>query len=156
MLAICVFQLGWALAGFIAEPSFEIGDGAPTETVLWVDFNGVHALSGLLLFGPGLIAATRPAWAVGYALAAAGALVVTGLWALASTQPASVFTFPNNERDAVLHLATGLLFGGARTGSAAPRQRRVVGVGGLPQAVAAIGKQRLARVQPIQARVVPG
>jgi hypothetical protein len=79
--------------------------------VLWVDFNGVHALSGLLLFGPGLIAAMRPVWAVAYALAAAGALVVTGLWALASTQPAYVFTFPNNERDAVLHLATGLLFG---------------------------------------------
>jgi Domain of unknown function (DUF4383) len=111
VLAICVFQLGWALAGFIAEPSFEIGDGAPTATVLWVDFNGVHALSGLLLFGPGLIAAMRPVWAVAYALAAAGALVVTGLWALASTQPAYVFTFPNNERDAVLHLATGLLFG---------------------------------------------
>ena len=35
---------------------------------------------------------------------------MTGLWALASTQPAYVFSFPNNERDAVLHLATGLLF----------------------------------------------
>jgi hypothetical protein len=110
VLGICVFQLGWALAGFIAEPSFEVGDGAPTETVLWVDFNGVHALSGLLLFGPGLIAATRPAWAMLYSAAAAGALIVTGLWAVVSTQPAYVFTFPNNERDAVLHLATGVLF----------------------------------------------
>lgn len=109
VLGICLFQLGWALAGFIAEPSFHFGDGAPTETVLWVDFNGVHALSGLLLFGPGLLFATRPAWALLYAAAAAGGLVVTGLWALASTQPASVFSFPNNERDAVLHLATGLL-----------------------------------------------
>jgi hypothetical protein len=110
VLGICVFQLGWALAGFIAEPSFAIGANAPTATVLWVDFNGVHALSGLLLFGPGLIAATRPDWARLYAFAAAGSLVVTGIWALASTQPAWVFTFPNNERDAVLHLATGVLF----------------------------------------------
>ena len=110
VLGICVFQLGWALAGFIAEPSFDFGNGAATETVLWVDFNGVHALSGLLLFGPGLIFASRPAWALLYAFAAAGALLVTGLWALASTQPAHVFSFPNNERDAVLHLATGLLF----------------------------------------------
>ncbi len=111
VLGICVFQLGWALAGFIAEPSLHFGDGAPTATVLWVDFNGVHSLSGLLLFGPGLVAATRPSWALLYSFAAAGALIVTGLWALASTQPAGVFSFPNNERDAVLHLATGVLFG---------------------------------------------
>ncbi|HEY8002107.1 MAG TPA: DUF4383 domain-containing protein [Solirubrobacterales bacterium] len=110
VLAICLFQLGWALAGFIAEPSFHFGDSAPTQTVLWVDFNGVHALSGLLLFGPGLIFASRPAWALLYAFAAAAALIATGLWALASTEPAYVFSFPNNERDAVLHLATGVLF----------------------------------------------
>lgn len=111
VLAICVFQLAWALAGFLAEPSFDFGDGAATQTVLWVDFNGVHALSGLLLFGPGLIFATRPAWALLYSIAAAAALIATGLWALVSTQPAYVFTFPNNERDAVLHLGTGVLFG---------------------------------------------
>jgi len=110
VLVICVLQLAWALAGFIAEPSFDFGDRAPTETVLWVDFNGVHALSGLLLFGPGLVFATRPAWALLYSFAAAGALISTGVWALLSTQPAYVFTFPNNERDAVLHLATGVLF----------------------------------------------
>jgi hypothetical protein len=109
VLAVCVFQLGWALAGFIAEPSFD-GDDAATAVVLGVDFNGVHALSGLLLFGPGVVFATRPAWALLYAISAASALFVTGFWALASTQPAYVFTFPNNERDAVLHLATGGVF----------------------------------------------
>ena len=29
---------------------------------------------------------------------------------MASTEPAGVFSFPNNERDAVLHLGTGVLF----------------------------------------------
>jgi hypothetical protein len=110
VLAVCVFQLAWSLAGFIAEPSFDFGNGAATANVLGVDFNGVHALSGLLLFGPGLVFATRPAWALLFAIAASGALFVTGLWALASTQPAYVFSFPNNERDAVLHLATGAVF----------------------------------------------
>ena len=110
VLAVCVFQLGWSLAGFIAEPSFDFGDNAATANVLGVDFNGVHALSGLLLFAPGLVFATRPAWALLYAIAASGALFVTGIWALLSTQPAYVFTFPNNERDAVLHLATGAVF----------------------------------------------
>jgi len=111
VLGICLFQLAWAMAGFIAEPSFHFGAGAPTESVLWVDFNGVHALSGLLLFGPGLVFAARPAWALLYCWAAAGALLVTGVWALVSTEPAYVFSFPNNERDAVLHLGTGVLFG---------------------------------------------
>ena len=110
VLAICLFQLAWAAAGLIAEPSFDFGDGAPTETVLWVDFNGVHALSGFLLFGPGLLFATRKAWAMLYSWATAAALLVTGFWALASTSPAGVFSFPNNERDAVLHIGTGLLF----------------------------------------------
>ncbi|MGC1164813.1 MAG: hypothetical protein WA862_01760 [Solirubrobacterales bacterium] len=44
-------QLLWALAGFIAEPSFSLGADAPTERVLGVDFNGYHGLAGLLLFG---------------------------------------------------------------------------------------------------------
>ena len=110
VLAICLFQLGWATAGLIAEPSFDFGDGAATTTVLWVDFNGVHALSGFLLFGPGLLFATRKRWAMLYSWATAGALLVTGVWALASTAPAGVFSCPNNERDAVLHIGTGLLF----------------------------------------------
>jgi hypothetical protein len=110
VLAICVFQLGWATAGLVAEPSFDFGAGAATETVLWVDFNGVHALSGFLLFGPGLLFATRKPWALLYSWATAVALIATGIWALASTSPAGVFSFPNNERDAVLHLGTGVLF----------------------------------------------
>jgi Domain of unknown function (DUF4383) len=110
VMAICVFQLGWALAGFIAEPSFATGADAPTEQVLGVDFNGWHALSGLLLFGPGVVFALRPDWALLFAVAAGVLLVITGVWALASTQVALVFTFPNNEADAVLHLATGALF----------------------------------------------
>jgi hypothetical protein len=52
IVVIAAFQIGWAIAGLLAEPSFHFGDGAPTERVLGVDFNGVHAVSGFLLFGP--------------------------------------------------------------------------------------------------------
>ena len=110
VLLIALFQLGWALAGFLAEPTFAVGDDAPTERVLGVDFNGWHALSGFLLFGPALIFALRPDWSLLYAISAGLLLAITGLWALFSTQVAYVFTFPNNESDAVLHLATGALF----------------------------------------------
>ena len=111
IVILAVVQLIWALAGLIAEPSLHFGDGAPTERVLGVDFNGVHALSGLLLFGPAFFFALRPRWAVLYAIYVAVALIATGLWAIWSTSPAGIFTFPNNDADAILHISTGVLFG---------------------------------------------
>jgi Domain of unknown function (DUF4383) len=111
IVVLASLQLAWAVAGLIAEPSIDFGDDAVTERVLWVDFNGVHALAGLLLFLPAYYFALRPDWAVYYAIYVAGALIVTGVWALFTTTPAWVFTFPNNTNDAVFHLVTGVLFG---------------------------------------------
>jgi predicted membrane channel-forming protein YqfA (hemolysin III family) len=110
IVVLAALQLLWALAGFVAEPSFQLGNGAPTERVLWVDFNGYHALAGLLLFGPAFYFALRPRWALYYAIYAAGALFVTGVWALFEEQPAWVFTFPNNTNDAIFHLVGAALF----------------------------------------------
>jgi hypothetical protein len=110
IVVIAAFQIGWAIAGLLAEPSFHFGDGAPTQRVLGVDFNGVHAVSGFLLFGPAFYFALKPRWAVLYAIYVAAALIATGLWAIWSTSPAGVFTFPNNDADAILHIATGGLF----------------------------------------------
>lgn len=114
-MVLAALQLLWALAGFLAEPSFQLGDDAPTESVLGVDFNGYHALAGLLLFGPAFYFAMRPDWALYYAIYAAAALILTGIWALFTTTPAWVFTFPNNTNDAVFHLVGGALFAIAAT-----------------------------------------
>ncbi len=110
IVVLAAAQLLWALAGFIAEPTFDFGENAPTERVLGVDFNGNHALAGLLLFAPAFYFALNPKWALYYAIYAAGALIASGIWALFSEQPAWVFTFPNNVADAIFHLATGALF----------------------------------------------
>ena len=110
LVIVISLQLIWALAGLIAEPSIDFGDDAVTQRVLGVDFNGVHAASGFLLFGPAFFFALKPRWAVLYAIYVSIALIVTGLWAASSTSPAGIFTFPNNDADAVLHLATGALF----------------------------------------------
>jgi len=110
IVVLASVQLLWALAGFIAEPSFHLGADAPTERVLGVDFNGYHALAGLLLFAPAFYFALNPQWALYYAIYVAVALIVSGFWALFSEQPAWVFTFPNNYADAVFHLANGVLF----------------------------------------------
>jgi Domain of unknown function (DUF4383) len=110
VVVLATLQLAWATAGLIAEPSFDFGENAVTERVLGVDFNGVHALSGFLLFLPAYYFALRPKWAFYYAIYVAAALILTGIWALFSTQPAWVFTFPNNASDGVFHIATGALF----------------------------------------------
>jgi Domain of unknown function (DUF4383) len=111
IVLLAVLNLLWSLAGFIAEPSFSLGIDAPTKRVLGVDFNAVHSLSGLLLFGPAFYFALRPRWALLYAIYVSGALIVTGIWAALSTSPAGVFAFPNNDADALLHLSMGALFG---------------------------------------------
>jgi Domain of unknown function (DUF4383) len=110
IVVIAAIQLLWALAGFVAEPSFSFGEDAPTERVLGVDFNGNHALAGLLLFAPAFYFALNPKWALYYAIYVAGALIVSGIWALFSEQPGWVFTFPNNIADAIFHIATGVAF----------------------------------------------
>jgi Domain of unknown function (DUF4383) len=111
VVVIAALQILWATAGLIAEPSIDFGEGAVTERVLWVDFNGVHAISGYLLFLPAFYFALRPQWALLYSAYVAVALIVTGVWALFTTQPAwGVFTFPNNDADGIFHIATGLLF----------------------------------------------
>ncbi len=110
IVVLAAVQLTWAIAGLIAEPSFHFGEGAPTKVVLGVDFNGVHALSGFLLFGPAFFFALKPRWALLYAIFAAAALILTGIWAAFSTSPAGIFAFPDNTADAILHLTTGALF----------------------------------------------
>jgi uncharacterized protein DUF4383 len=110
IVVLASLQLLWSLAGLIAEPSFHFGNGAPTQQVLGVDFNGVHALSGFLLFLPAYYFALKPRWAILYAIYVAAALIVSGFWAFWSTSPAGIFTFPNNNADAILHISTGILF----------------------------------------------
>jgi hypothetical protein len=109
LLIICVVHLIQAVIGFIAEPSFATGPGAPTVQILGMDYNGWHAVAGLALFGPGLVFCLRNSWAVLYLLAAAVAGGLPGVWALFSHQVAYVFTFPNNITDAIVHFVTAAI-----------------------------------------------
>jgi Domain of unknown function (DUF4383) len=106
LLIIATFHVVQAVIGFLAEPSFATGPGAPTVQVLGMDYNGWHAVAGLVLFAPGLVFAARKSWSVLYLIAAAVAAALPGIWAFFSHQVAYVFTFPNNTTDAVVHLVT--------------------------------------------------
>jgi hypothetical protein len=103
--------LFWSVPGLIVNPDFAAGDSATAERVLGVDMNGWHAVSGFLVAGPALFAALRPSWSALVGLASAGALIATGIWALADNQVAAgLFYFPNNEADAFLHFGTSAIF----------------------------------------------
>jgi hypothetical protein len=106
LLIICLLHVIQAVIGYILEPSFATGPGAPTVQLLGMDYNGWHAVAGLALFGPGLAFAFRKSWSVLYLILAAIAGALPGVWAFFSDQVAFVFSFPNNTTDAVVHLVT--------------------------------------------------
>jgi len=103
----------WSIGGLIVNPDFTSGDAATAERLLLVDFNGWHAVSGIGLAGPGLVAALRARWSFVFALVAAVALAGTGVWALFETRPAGLFYFPHNLADALLHLGFAAFYGAA-------------------------------------------
>ena len=109
LLAFCLLQLAWAAAGMVINPDFAIGADATSVPVLGVDFNGWHALSGFLLFGPGLFAFNRDEIAVPFTWAAIAALLATALWTVFSERPAWVFYFPNGSGDIRLHVGSALI-----------------------------------------------
>ena len=103
----------WSVPGLIINPDFATGDAATAERVLGSDMNGWHAVSGFLVAIPVLLAAwrARPPVLAALLVLSAGSLVATGLWALADTTPAwGLFSFPNNEADALLHFATAAIW----------------------------------------------
>jgi Domain of unknown function (DUF4383) len=103
--------LAWSIPGLIVNPDFAVGDAASAESVLGADMNGWHAVSGLLVAIPALLLLRRPDLEAVFLVLAAGSLIATGVWALFDTQPAAgLFSFPNNEIDAVLHFATSAIF----------------------------------------------
>ena len=103
--------LFWSVPGLILNPDFSVGDAATSERVLGADMNGWHAVSGFLVALPCLLALRRPALLRIMMAAAAGGLLATAVWALFSTRIAGgLFVFPNNEVDALLHLATASIF----------------------------------------------
>jgi hypothetical protein len=105
VFVICAINALWSLAGLIANPDFATGDAMTAERVLGVDFNGWHAVSGLLIFVPGMVLARRDDWARLFALVAIPSIAIPGIWALIDQTPLGIWPFEHNESDAILHFA---------------------------------------------------
>jgi hypothetical protein len=110
VLVVSVLALVHDVAALVYNPDFGIGAAAQTEKFLWVDYNGWHALLGLLIFTPGLVAWRRADWARVYALAIATGLLVTAIWGLLDTNPLGVLSFPDAISDAIFHIGIAAIF----------------------------------------------
>lgn len=111
VLAGCFVVGAWSLAGLIANPDFSTGADATSKTVLFVDMNGWHALTGFLIVAPGLYAARSEQLSTLFAPAASFGLVATAVWAIFSERPlGQLVYFPHARADVVLHLATAAIF----------------------------------------------
>ncbi|KAA1419021.1 DUF4383 domain-containing protein [Nocardioides humilatus] len=106
---LCLVMSAWSIAGLIANPDFSVGQEATSVQVLGVDFNAWHALAGLAIFLPGLVAAHRDAYAVPYTWAAIVSMS-GGLLGLFTDRPLGLFYFANVASDIALHLGTVAAF----------------------------------------------
>lgn len=111
LFVACALQTLWSVAGLIANPDFSTGQAATSVQVLGVDFNGWHALSGLLVFVPGLYAAWREEYAVPYTWAAM-VTMLGGFLGLFTDRPLGLWYFENVASDIALHTASVLVFAG--------------------------------------------
>lgn len=100
-----VAHLGFAVAGLIANPDFSTGANVSAAPLLGVDFNGWHALAGILLWAPALVAARRTDWALLYSVAVIVAGLIPVPWMLVDSEPLGILAFPNTTADAVYHVA---------------------------------------------------
>lgn len=97
-------HLAFAVAGLLANPDFSTGAEVNAVAVLGVDFNGWHAVAGILLWAPAFIAARRTDWALLYSIAVIVAGLIPVPWMLIDSEPLGILAFPNTAADAVYHV----------------------------------------------------
>lgn len=101
----------WSIPGLFVNPDFSTGDDLTSETWLFVDMNGWHAVSGFLIVVPVLLAINRQPLLSWVMFAAVAGLMATAVWAALSTDVAwGLFVFPNQATDAIFHVLVSAIF----------------------------------------------
>jgi hypothetical protein len=103
-LALGAFFLVTGVIGLALNPDFGTGADTSAEQFL-IDWNGWHAALTLALSATAFLAATRPAWALGFQAYNVFANGLTATWALFDKTPLGILDLPNVATDVVLHIA---------------------------------------------------
>ena len=111
-LILGVLLLAHAVGGMIVNPDFSVGSTATAETWLWMDWNGWHALAGILLWTAGIAAAFRPRPARLFGLLFVATNLPIVIWMLFDPRPLGLFLLPTMA-DLIFHAAVVVIFAGA-------------------------------------------
>ncbi len=103
-LGLGVVFLAQAIGGMVVNPDFAVGDNATSEVFLWMDWNGWHALSGILLWSTSLAVVPRADLSrlFGYLIVATNVPIV--IWMLFDSVPFGLFALPTTG-DLIFHAA---------------------------------------------------
>lgn len=103
-LFLGVLFLAHSIGGLIVNPDFALGDDISSETFLWMDWNGWHALSGILIWTTALAVAPRADLSRLFAYLVIIADLPVVIWMLFDSVPFALFSLPTT-RDLVFHAA---------------------------------------------------
>lgn len=109
-LALGVVFLAHSIGGLFVNPDFAVGDSATAEDFLWMDWNGWHALSGVVLWATALAVAPRRDLSRLFAWLVIGTNLPVVIWMLFDTVPFGLFNLPTT-RDLVFHTAIVATYG---------------------------------------------
>jgi hypothetical protein len=98
------------VGGMITNPDFSVGDGVTAVPFLGLDYNGWHALSGLLLFGLGMVVSPRADLARTFAIFVVVVDVIVGIWILITPEILGILYLPTTINDVAFHFGAAVLF----------------------------------------------
>lgn len=110
-LVLGVVLLAHAVGGLVVNPDFKVGSNVTSEEWLLMDWNGWHALSGILLWSAAIFAAFRADYARFFSLAVVLGTFPVVVWMIFDPRPFGVFLLPTTT-DLVFHSAIVATFAG--------------------------------------------
>lgn len=108
-LVLGIMFLAHAIGGMVVNADFATGDSATAENFLWMDWNGWHALSGILLWTTALAVAPRADLSKLFAWLILATNIPVVIWLLFDSVPFGLFALPTTE-DLIFHTAIVVVY----------------------------------------------
>jgi hypothetical protein len=99
-----------SIGGLITNPDFSTGGAITNKLFLGLDYNGWHAVQGILLFAVGVAVSPRADYARIFAFVAVLVDVGAVVWILITPSVLGIIYLPNIG-DVIYHLGVAVLFG---------------------------------------------
>lgn len=108
-LVLGVVLLIHSIGGMVVNPDFTVGSDATAETWLLMDWNGWHALSGIVVWSTAIAVSSRADWSRLFAPFVVAAQALTVIWMLFDPRPFGLVFLPTTA-DLIFHATTGAVY----------------------------------------------